>query len=858
MNHRYWITSVAILACSAALHGATVTYDLVLIGNESAREVTVAPGAGVPVRLIATLTPSGSPADSDGIVSILLDMYTTLNTAQDPFTFDPTFDTYFPQQPRSPGTPMNQNNQDVIQIGASQRLGGPYTRNLGVGTPLVIGTNTLKTPTVAGSYTVTLSPSGNAGVLKAGTQTDRLVATTAVGTPITINVSANGDTGNRAPTAVATATPTSGSAPLAVSFNGSGSTDPDGDSLTYAWAFGDGGTAAGETASHTYVAGGTFTATLTVSDGKGGSNTKALTITVQGNGPPTAVVSATPTTGIAPFTVSFDGSGSTDPNNDPLTYAWNFGDGQTATGPIVFHEYTLTGTFVARLTVTDGQGAANSQTTIITVNENTPPTAVLAANPTSGNAPLTVTFSSAGSSDADGDSLTYAWDFGDSLSALGASVSHTYPNAGRYTATLIVTDTHGGQGAKSVIITVAEPAPSGEPGNRAPTAEATATPQSGNAPLSVAFDASASTDPDGDALDYTWDFGDTQPGTGRTASHTYITAGRYTATLIVTDGKGGSSAKTLVITVNANPKAAFTATPTSGNVGTTVNFDATASTDADGDTLAYAWKFGDGGEGAGRTTSHTYATAGIFTAILTITDGKGGSGAKALPITINDPPKADASADPLRGNVPLTVNFNAAGSSDADGDPLTYTWTFGDGQTATGLTASHTYAGGGTFTATLTVADGRGGPATRSFTVVANTPPTASIFVSPRTGTAPLSVSCAALGSFDADGDALTYLWTFGDGQTSANDNVVHTYANAGTFALSLKVTDGRGGEATASATVTVNTAPTTDGASDGTDNGTDTPSVVPFCGAGIVEAAAACLLALRLAPGRFHRRRRG
>jgi PKD repeat protein len=86
-------------------------------------------------------------------------------------------------------------------------------------------------------------------------------------------------------------------------------------------------------------------------------------------------------------------------------------------------------------------------------------------------------------------------------------------------------------------------------GNRNPVASFTATPTSGNAPLAVSFDALASSDPDGDALTYVWNFGDGTSGTGRTTTHTYA-AGAFTATLTVNDGKGGTHSVTRSITAN--------------------------------------------------------------------------------------------------------------------------------------------------------------------------------------------------------------------------------------------------------------------------------------------------------------------
>lgn len=173
---------------------------------------------------------------------------------------------------------------------------------------------------------------------------------------------------NNPPVAKATASPLTGNAPLSVSFSASGSTDADGDPLTYSWNFGDGTSASGISASHIYTTKGTYTAIVSVSDGKAISTASISIVVTQsgGNNNPIAKLTATPTSGTAPLSVSFSGSGSTDPDGDALTYTWNFGDGTSGSGVTTSHSYSA-GTFTATLTVSDGKGGSNSATTTITV-----------------------------------------------------------------------------------------------------------------------------------------------------------------------------------------------------------------------------------------------------------------------------------------------------------------------------------------------------------------------------------------------------------------------------------------------------------------------------------------------------------
>jgi len=184
--------------------------------------------------------------------------------------------------------------------------------------------------------------------------------------------------------------------------------------------------------------------------------TGTVTTTTVGE-PPTAVVSATPTSGVAPLPVTFTGSGSTDPESGTLTYAWTFGDGGTSTTADPTYTYTTAGTYTARLTVTDPDGNANSATTTITVSPNLAPTAVITATPTTGLVPLPVAFTGSGSTDPEGGTLTYAWTFGDGGTSTAADPTYTYTTAGTYTARLTVTDPAGKTGSATRTITVTAP-----------------------------------------------------------------------------------------------------------------------------------------------------------------------------------------------------------------------------------------------------------------------------------------------------------------------------------------------------------------------------------------------------------------
>ncbi len=174
---------------------------------------------------------------------------------------------------------------------------------------------------------------------------------------------------NELPTATFTIDPATQFENQDVSFDASASSDPDGTISDYLWEFGDGTTGSGVTTTHKYTTADTYTVTLKVRDDQNGENTlsKDVTIIEEGAGdPPTADFSMSKTQGTVGETITFDASGSTDPDGSIVSYTWDFGDGQTGTGETATHKYTTAKTYTVELTVKDDTGfEGTAQTTIV-------------------------------------------------------------------------------------------------------------------------------------------------------------------------------------------------------------------------------------------------------------------------------------------------------------------------------------------------------------------------------------------------------------------------------------------------------------------------------------------------------------
>ncbi|MFH1943478.1 MAG: PKD domain-containing protein [bacterium] len=573
-----------------------------------------------------------------------------------------------------------------------------------------------------------------------------------------------------------------------VTFDGGRSYDSDGNIVDYLWDFGDGTAGRGRIVEHTYDKPGKYGVTLTIQDNTDVENNSAsdqLTVTV--NDRPSANAGNDRRAAVGEV-VQFDGSGSTDRDGVITDYRWQFGDGATAGGMKVSHAYDRPGEYIVTLTVQDNStSVSDKDSDELTVIVNHPPVAEAGEDMVVTSSD--VRFDGMNSKDEDGTIVRYLWDFGDGAQSSDASPIHVYGNPGTYLVKLTVTDDSGTstcQTSNDLTVIV----------NQAPVADA-GVDRVGALGQVLTFNGSLSLDSDGQVSDYVWDFGDGETASGVEVTHAYESPGTYTVRLTVRDNTGHLRAidhDEVIATINA-PPVADAGMDICAAPGQTVTFDGKGSYDIDGEITFYEWRFSDGLETAESVmTKRAFPESGVYSATLTIADKSSAINARSqdnVSVYINHEPIARPGSD-IR-TCDATVQFSGSTSADADGDPLTYIWDFGDGTApATGVTVLHTYAQSGSYPVVLTIDDGTGlanSKNSASITILINAPPVAHAGES-RTICAGDVVLFDGGGSIDPEGGLLKYYWDFGDGTVAEGLNPTKIYKDDGVYQVTLTVKD--------------------------------------------------------------------
>lgn len=260
------------------------------------------------------------------------------------------------------------------------------------------------------------------------------------------------------------------------------------------------------------------------------------------------------------------------------------------------------------------------------------------------------------------------------------------------------------------------------------------------------------------------------------------------------------------------PTADIIVFPTAGPPPLKVTFAAPDCIDPDGFVTGYFWRFFQGGPFKDYTSTYgeaeyTYTNPGLYIATLLVVDNDGNRFYKSALISATQIPVAVANANVTGGDFPLSVDFNANGSFDPDGEIRSWEWDFdGDGKpdhkSYAGGDANYVFTQPGNFNSTLVVRDNLGAQALDTIRIsvadaLGNIPPTAKIGLSVNEGRAPLQVDFGAGQSTDPDGTIVNYAWDFdGDGVMdfeSSAPGASHLYEIPGVFFASLTVTDDGG-----------------------------------------------------------------
>lgn len=526
------------------------------------------------------------------------------------------------------------------------------------------------------------------------------------------------------------------------------------------WDFGDGTISTDQNPQHMYASAGSFNISLRVTNSNGCEQTLTRSNYVNiSTGVKAGFRFSSPNSCMAPAAVKFTNTSS---GTGTLSYAWDFGDGQTSTDKDPVHTYSTNGSYTVKLVTRNSTGCKDSviKTGIINIGNtkadfNTPATicAGMPVNISNASVPLP-----SGS----------AWTFGDGTGSTDLHPVKTYAAPGRYTIKLIADfGTCKSELSKTVEV-LAKPAAGFNSTNAAGC----------KAPHTADFTAAVN-----GIVGWEWFFGDGSKGNGSTISHTYTKTGVYNVKLVVTNAAGCTDTleKKQFVQIAA-PEVKITNLPVEGCVP--LKYEPVVTVQSADPIVSWTWNFGDGTTVNQLNTQHTYTTAGTYTVSLTYTTAGGCSNT----ITVNDAVRAGNKPIPAFTGYPtdvcaaMPVNFQDK-STGAGIDK--WNWYFSDGGYSDKQNPTHYFTDTGYFNVKLVVAS-NGCKDSLSILKMVHVKPPIADFVAGFDCNNRLSRNFT-----DRSRGATSWFWQFGDGQTSTDKNPSHTYAGAGNYTVRLTVSNG-------------------------------------------------------------------
>ncbi|MBT5990858.1 MAG: PKD domain-containing protein [Bacteroidetes bacterium] len=399
------------------------------------------------------------------------------------------------------------------------------------------------------------------------------------------------------------------------------------------------------------------------------------------------------------------------------------------------------------------------------------PIAKFTSDIVSGCNPIVVSFTD----QSTGGPTTWFWDFGNGNTSTLQNPQVSYTVSGSYTVSLKATNSSGSNTiSKTAYITVF----------KNPTANLTATSATnGCVPFTIGF-SDQSIEGDGVVSKWTWDFGDGGISAAKNPTYTYSTSGVYNVSLHVVDINGCSDTRvyTSYITVNSKPKPQFSVnTSTYCSIPAAVTF--TNSSTGNG-TLTYRWDFGDGNTANSKDTTYTYLTSGTYNVKLVVTDQNGCSDSiiENSFVKINS---IKASFKPDNDSICPGV---LVAMNDASNGANSYFWSFGDGNTTTVPNPKYIYFNPGTYVVKLKVENTGNCKDSISKTILVDDIEAGYSAFPLQTCHIPFEVDFT-----DLSKNAVSWVYYFGNGDTSHSQNPTYSYQTVGSHQTSLVVKSAAG-----------------------------------------------------------------
>ena len=557
------------------------------------------------------------------------------------------------------------------------------------------------------------------------------------------------------------------------------------------WNFGDPGSnnsSSLQNPEHTYATAGTYFVSLTVTTEKGCSDEINQTVTVFQPPQPDFSVNAVCFGDTTYFTDQ-----SVSANSTILNWLWNFGDGTTSVQQNPGHFYNAGGQYTATLTVTDLNGCIASYSGLVIVNQL--PTAMFQFNESCAGQVAYFTDYSNGSGSL---VTTWEWNFGD-LASGPANLSnlqnpdHIFATTGTYYVTLKVTNANGCVNQVTQAISVIDSPTADFETNTACIGQPTYFNNLSYSTGSV-------------ITSWYWDFGDGQSSILQFPSHNYMAAGVFQASLTVTNSNNCISTVTKSVTVYLPPTADFTVSEPNCQGDTTFFINLSSFSGGNG-AATYEWSFGDGTSSTLVNPSHLYGAPGEYAVTLVINTPNGCTNSIQRTVHIHTPPSAGFIYNKIDCQ---SVQFNDA-SYDPDTTISLWYWNFGDAGSGPSNLSSlqnplHVFSSPGIFTVQLMVVNDFGCSSVfiQQIEIIL---PQADFSVSSNTNCTSLPVQFNDQSI--ANGAPLSsWLWDFGDGTTSLQQNPLHTFTNPGNYFVTLTVTNSIGCQASVIKSVNIGTGP--------------------------------------------------